>query len=140
MAKTKSENKPKKNTKSINKVKKTSKGLGDTVEKIFKATKVDKVAKWVLGEDCGCEERKETLNKLFPYRQPKCLLEEEYNYLDKYFTERRNQVNAEIQRELVKINNRVFSENFRATSCSSCFLNSIHNKLEKIYNKYKDEK
>lgn len=140
MAKTKSENKPKKNTKSTNKVKKTSKGLGDTVEKIFKATKVDKVAKWVLGEDCGCEERKETLNKLFPYRQPKCLLEEEYNYLDNYFTERRNQVNAEIQRELVKINNRIFSENFRATSCSSCFLNSIHNKLEKIYNKYKDEK
>jgi hypothetical protein len=140
MAKTKSENKPKKNTKSIKKVKKTSKGLGDTVEKVFKATGVDRVAKWVLGEDCGCEERKETLNKLFPYRQPKCLLEEEYNYLDNYFTERRNQVNAEIQRELVKINNRVFSENFRATSCSSCFLNSIHNKLEKIYNKYKDEK
>ena len=41
--------------------KQKSKGLGDTVEKVFKATGVDKVAKWVLGEDCGCDERKEFL-------------------------------------------------------------------------------
>ena len=45
-----------------------SKGLGDTVEKITKATGIDKVAKFILGEDCGCEERKQKLNKLFPYK------------------------------------------------------------------------
>ena len=47
-----------------------SKGLGDTIEKITKATGikkvVDKVNK-VTGKDCGCGKRKETLNNLFPY-------------------------------------------------------------------------
>ena len=50
--------------------KKKSKGLGDTIEKITKATGikkvVDKVAK-ATGKDCGCGERKDTLNRLFPY-------------------------------------------------------------------------
>ncbi len=47
-----------------------SKGLGDTIEKITKATGiktvVDKVSK-VTGKDCGCGKRKEKLNKIFPY-------------------------------------------------------------------------
>jgi len=36
---------------------KKSKGLGDSIEKVLKATGIDKVAKAVLGDDCGCEER-----------------------------------------------------------------------------------
>ena len=44
--------------------KQKSKGLGDTIEKITKATGikkvVDKVSK-VTGKDCGCNKRKETL-------------------------------------------------------------------------------
>lgn len=48
-----------------------SKGLGDTVEKITKATGikkvVDKVAK-ATGKDCGCSERKDTLNRMFPFK------------------------------------------------------------------------
>ena len=47
-----------------------SKGLGDSVEKVLKATGIDKVAKKVLGDDCGCEERKQKLNKMFPYSRP----------------------------------------------------------------------
>jgi len=47
-----------------------SKGLGDTIEKITTATGikkiVDKVSK-TIEKDCGCKERKETLNRLFPY-------------------------------------------------------------------------
>ena len=31
------------------------KGLGDSIEKVFKKTGIDKVAKKVLGEDCGCK-------------------------------------------------------------------------------------
>ena len=48
-----------------------SKGLGDTIEKITTATgikgmigKLHKVTK----KDCGCNKRKETLNKMFPYK------------------------------------------------------------------------
>ena len=49
---------------------KKSKGLGDTIEKITKATGikkvVDKVSK-VTGKDCGCNKRKDILNSFFPY-------------------------------------------------------------------------
>ncbi len=55
-----------------------SKGLGDTIEKITTATGIKAAVKAVAGDDCGCEERKEKLNKLFPYkREPECLTEQE---------------------------------------------------------------
>ena len=54
---------------------KKSKGLGDTVEKITKATGiksiVDAVNKARGVKDCGCNKRKKTLNNLFPYKNTK---------------------------------------------------------------------
>lgn len=48
-------------------------GLGDTVAKVMKFFYIDKLADRIahmLGyEDCGCTRRKNTLNKLFPYRK-----------------------------------------------------------------------
>ena len=49
--------------------KKKSKGLGDTIEKITKATGIQKIVKKAIGNDCGCNERKEILNKKFPYKK-----------------------------------------------------------------------
>ena len=49
---------------------KKSKGLGDTIEKITKATGIKKVVETVskaTGKDCGCAKRQKTLNRLFPY-------------------------------------------------------------------------
>jgi hypothetical protein len=49
-----------------------SKGLGDTIEKFTQATGikavVEKVAK-ASGKDCGCGQRKDTLNRVFPYNK-----------------------------------------------------------------------
>jgi len=45
-----------------------SKGLGDTIEKIAKITGIKKVVEAVT-EDCGCQKRKEMLNKKFPYKK-----------------------------------------------------------------------
>ena len=49
---------------------KESEGLGDTIEKItiFTGVKrlVEKVSE-VTGRPCGCHERKEILNKKYPY-------------------------------------------------------------------------
>ena len=50
--------------------KKKSKGLGDSIEKITKATGIKKVVDTVskvTKKDCGCNKRKDTLNRLFPY-------------------------------------------------------------------------
>jgi len=48
------------------------KGFGDTLARIFTTTGVkavvDKISE-VTGKDCGCSERQETLNELFPYKK-----------------------------------------------------------------------
>ena len=46
-----------------------SKGLGDTVAKITKATGIKAVVDKVTNGDCGCEERRDTLNRIFPYKR-----------------------------------------------------------------------
>ena len=49
-----------------------SKGLGDTVEKLTKATGIKKavdVVSKAVGKDCGCKGRKDKLNKMFPYKK-----------------------------------------------------------------------
>lgn len=115
-----------------------SKGLGDTVEKVLEATGVAKIAKWLLGEDCGCEERKAKLNELFKYKKPECLLENEYEYLSNWFSKTRNAVKPSEQRELLSIYNRAFKVNMQPTSCSTC-LRDVMNKLEILFSSYKEE-
>lgn len=48
-----------------------SEGLGDTIAKITSATKLDKLAEKIAevagADDCGCKQRQEKLNKMFPY-------------------------------------------------------------------------
>lgn len=138
MAKKKLDQKLEKSGTSTSEAKKTSKGLGDTVEKVFKATGIDKVAKWILGEDCGCEERKEKLNKMFPYMEPQCLNEDEYNYLDNYFKTRKSQITPEEQIEFINIYHRVFQkvQKVEPTNCSPCFVNNVLSRLEDLYKQY----
>lgn len=63
--------------------KQPSKGLGDSIAKITHALGIDKVAESVahlLGEeDCGCDERREKLNKIFPYKE---IPEEQYLFIE----------------------------------------------------------
>ena len=53
-----------------------SKGLGDTVEKITTITGIKPLLKSLVeqvlklnNKDCGCDERKEKLNKVFPHKK-----------------------------------------------------------------------
>lgn len=50
-----------------------SQGLGDTISKLAKFTGfdkiADKIAKLFGKEDCGCNRRREKLNKLVPYNK-----------------------------------------------------------------------
>lgn len=133
MPKKKSEKKQKSITKSTK-----SKGLGDTLEKVFKKTGIDKVAKWVLGEDCGCDKRRDKLNKLFPYKNPECLTEDEFIYLDKYFNSGKKTIHPKTQQKLLKIYNRIFHDNMKLTSCSSCFKNNLHKVLQKLHKEYSE--
>ena len=49
-----------------------SKGLGDTIEKITTATRIKQLVELAAkksGKPCGCNKRKEALNKAFPYKK-----------------------------------------------------------------------
>ena len=48
------------------------KGFGDTLARIFTVTGVKAVVEAVAeatGTDCGCSQRQEALNELFPYKK-----------------------------------------------------------------------
>ncbi len=111
-------------------------GAGDLVEKVLQVTKVDKVAKWLLGEDCGCEKRKEYLNKVMPFTKVECLNEDEYNWLDKYYNGKTSRIDSSTQDQFNVIYNRIFNKKVGRSSCPSCVAQRIK-EMRKIYNEYK---
>ena len=115
---------------------KRSEGLGDTIEKITTATGIKAAVDWfseATGVDCGCDARKEKLNKIFRYRKPECLTQTEYEFIGKM--KGRNVVTAFEQVELNKIYNRVFNDKVQPTSCGSCMRGRLQ-ELEALYNAY----
>ncbi|MCK9417026.1 hypothetical protein M0Q97_10240 [Candidatus Dojkabacteria bacterium] len=111
-------------------------GLGDTIEKITEATGIKAVVEFLeekLDFDCGCDKRKELLNKLFPYKV-ECLNEEEYEYL-KNFNFNISTLHPDNQKRLLAIYNRVFNQHRQMTSCSSCWV-KILDELKKVYDQY----
>lgn len=50
-----------------------SKGLGDSIEKVTRATGIKTVVKKAAAavgvDDCGCNKRRDTLNRVFPYNK-----------------------------------------------------------------------
>lgn len=119
-------------------VKQESRGLGDTIEKITKATGIKRLVKFIAGEDCGCEERREKLNKMFPYQKPLCLTEDEYDYLTNYFATCGNSIKVSQQEVLLKIFNRVMRDGRKPTSCADCW-REIHLTLKKVYDAYEND-
>ena len=112
-----------------------SEGLGDSVEKITEATGIKAAVKFIAGEDCGCDERKEKLNKLFSYNKPECLTEDEYNYLSEFYSKERSVIAGLEKQQLLLIYNRVFKTNKRMTSCSACMRN-IYTRLKEYFEAY----
>jgi len=126
-------------------VKKTTKkaveksvGLGDTVEKVLEATGIAKVAKFIMGEDCGCDERKAKLNAIFPYRKPECLTEAEFNYLTEIELATKNTFKPSEVTRVREIYSRVMKVRLEPSNCASCF-KEIVNKLVIIYDTYLEE-
>ena len=109
-----------------------SKGLGDTIAKITKATGIDKVAKKVLGDDCGCEERKEKLNKMFPYANVRQFTEDEMSIYESVLPTIKGTVSGQDQATLVKLYNKVFNSNKKTSSCGSCVQQTLA-QLAKVY-------
>jgi hypothetical protein len=112
-----------------------SKGLGDSIDKITTATGIKKAVKYVFGDDCGCDERRQKLNKLLPYKSYRCLTEKEFMWCKGYFNNYRSVISRDEQHMLLKIHNRVFKTNKEPSSCSSC-VKDLYNTVNKLYTEY----
>lgn len=53
-------------------------GLGDLVAKVTEVTGIKAVVEAVAGKDCGCAQRQQKLNNMFPFGTPK----------DRYYAEK----------------------------------------------------
>jgi len=118
-----------------------SKGLGDSIEKLTKATGIKAATDWVfdkLGKDCGCDIRKEKLNKMFPYKQIECLNETEYMILKSFFQVHKNILSASEQTALLEIHNRVFNDTRKPSGCSSC-VKELYNTMKRLFEEYEQE-
>lgn len=112
-------------------------GLGDVVERVTEATGIKKAVKFIAGEDCGCNERKEKMNQIpiLKRRNVNCLTEDEYNYLSQWFSNDSNMIRQDDQNKILKIYNRVFNQRRERTSCGSCIKTMI-DELKILFNQY----
>lgn len=111
-------------------------GLGDILTDFTEVTGIKKVVEAVV-DDCGCKARAEKLNEIFPNRKLNDLENEQFDFLDAFFTPKRpTSVNTATQKELVSIFNHVFKAKRKVTNCSPCLVNLIDD-LFKIYERAK---
>ena len=120
--------------------KRKAKGFGDTIEQITEATGIKAVVEVfskATGIDCGCDKRKETLNKLFPYNSNiNCLTEADYNLLTTFLDPLKNTLTPDEQKIVSDIYFNVFNFRLQLSSCGSCWKGKI-DELRKVYNEYK---
>jgi len=107
-------------------------GLGDVVEKIAEATGIRKAVKAVLGDDCGCDERKEKFNKISVWKRRKvnCISKEDYSWLKEFVGSKTSKISHETNKRLVAVYNRVFGTNQKVSKCTPCVNGLIRNLVE----------
>lgn len=120
----------------------TSVGLGDVVEKITKSTGIKNIVDWFTpeGEDCGCYERKEKLNKtpiLIRKTSIECLTLDEYNFM-KPLLSNNAPINSKNVEKLSKIYERVFNIKLQS-DCKGCSFAKKLDELKAVLKTYDDE-
>jgi NAD(P)H-nitrite reductase large subunit len=113
-------------------------GAGDIVESITEATGIKAIVKKMFGEDCGCDERKQALNKILPLRVVNCVEEADFEYMAKFFEKNTLRVTPEDQRKLLSIYNTTFGQDRKASGCSAC-VRTIVSRLKQLYDAYKKD-
>lgn len=91
------------------------------------------------GLDCGCDARKEKLNKLFPYKsRVLCLEKPEYDKLQEFFKSfDGREIKEQWQEPLSRIHARVFEHKYYIPcSCSPKEWNRVIQDLKKVYKEY----
>ena len=115
---------------------KQSKGLGDSIERITRASGIKKVVdkiSEVTGIDCKCSERKEALNKMFPYAKVRQFTDDELSIYEEVLPRiQKGQISSQDQVVMVKLYNKVFNANKKVSGCGSCVQQTLA-QLAKVY-------
>ena len=117
---------------------KPSQGIGDSIEKTTEATGIKAAVKFLAGEDCGCDQRKEKLNNLFPYRQPLCMTEEEYNWMTAFREAESTTITHEESETIAKMYHRIFQLKriHRPCTCNPREWQRMINELNSVWETY----
>jgi len=105
-------------------------GLGDVVEKVTEATGIKSLVKG-LTDDCGCDARKDKLNRMFRFYEP--LTEEQkkvWEGVRHRFED--NVVTATEQNIINGLYNEVFKARAKFSRCSPCVVRRMR-ALEDVY-------
>ena len=120
-------------------------GLGDTIEKITKATGIKKLVEKFTpkGKECGCNERKEKLNKMFPYRlkSVRCLTEDEQVHYKAFKENRTLRLNNDEIKFVCKLYSEIFNKLYYEPPKNSS-LKPVYRMIEaldKVYESYEKE-
>jgi len=133
----KSENEPKKTIRRGRK----PRGVGDVVESITTATGIKAAVEWfseATGIDCGCDARKEKLNRLFPFKAPECLTQQEYEFLGTVIG--KHKLTSAQREEIAKIHARTFRHKLVVPcTCSPKLWASWMNELTALHSTYGEQ-
>jgi len=109
-----------------------SKGLGDTIAKVTKATGIDKIIGAVV-DDCGCDERKDKLNKMFPYHKNLTMTIDQQQIWIMIRSELFSSIVSQENRERLRIMyNAIFSDKKQPSTCAPCIIKQ-RDKVHQVY-------
>ena len=106
-------------------------GVGDVVDKVTEATGVKKLVKAVVGDDCGCEERKRSLNRMFGFYNPMTEEEKKEYVKDLQPLQSGMVMTRDIQVKITTMYSRVFGKRVKPSRCGKCYEN-----YSEDYNEY----
>lgn len=118
------------------------KQVGDIVADVLEATGVAKVAKALLGEDCGCEDRQRKLNETFRQgtKQVRCFTPEEYDMYEDFMVTRKHNVWQPNEAKLLfNLYEKIFNTKYKIKRmCTTCrgtgnILRQITLDLDRVY-------
>jgi len=116
-------------------------GLGDKIAAITKATGIEKIVKTFFGDDCGCDERRDRLNKMFPSRKVNMMDAEQRKFFEEEIMMRYKKsqnLTRHVGDAFYKLYEDLLNKKKSRTTCASCNKN-MYIELLKIYESSCDE-
>tara|TARA_R110002020_G_scaffold164573_1_gene351383 strand:- start:22848 stop:23216 length:369 start_codon:yes stop_codon:yes gene_type:complete len=118
-----------------------SKGLGDDIKKIADKTGISTLVEKIFGDDCGCDERREKLNKLFPnFKNIRPFTTDEKKVYESLIPEihKKKHISPNEKKYLNVLYKAVFNSEAQWSNCGKCNIKTLEN-LRRVYEKSCEE-